>query len=36
VEAFIRGALGQSLESKAGDRALRRSVGPSAERSRSQ
>jgi len=36
VEAFIRSALGQSLESKAGDRALRRSVGPSAERSRSQ
>jgi len=36
VETFIRGLLGQTLESKAGDRAPRRSAGSIAEHLRSQ
>jgi PAS domain S-box-containing protein len=36
VETFIRDLVGKALESKAGDRAPRQSVGPIAERLRSQ
>jgi hypothetical protein len=36
VETFIRGLVGQTLESKAGDRAPRRSAGSIAEHLRSQ